>query len=54
MQNQPTTLDKLKQAAELIEAAYYDLEMDKEALHIVRSISVAEDLVADVINYLEA
>jgi hypothetical protein len=50
-----TTLEKLQQVAELLESAYYDLEDCQNIhLHLLRGLSVAEDLVADAINHIKA
>ncbi len=46
-----STLEKLQQAASLLESAFYDLEFDVNSrIESRRALSVAEDLVADVIN----
>lgn len=48
------TLEKFKQAALLLESAYYDLNISLNAdISIQRSVSVAQDLAEDAINYLE-
>ena len=48
------TIEKLKQAAALLESAYYDLNISLNAdISIQRSVSVAQDLTEDAINYLE-
>lgn len=49
-----STIEKLKQAAALLESAYYDLNISLNAdISIQRSVSVAQDLTEDAINYLE-
>ena len=49
-----TTIEKLKQAAQLLESAYYDLNISLNAdMSIQRGVSVAQDLTEDAINYLE-
>ena len=48
------TLEKLEQAAQLLESAYYDLNRcDKINLCLVRKVSVAEDLTLSAIEEMK-
>lgn len=48
-----TPVEKLKQAAGLLQELYYDLENENLPEEITNNLSISEDLIWDSIKYLE-